>query len=202
VSAVEAIVGLIRQRTKSAGSPFVVAIDGRSGSGKSTIAALAAEAVGAVVVPTDDFFRAQTTDQDWDRKSAEQRAADALDWRRLRTEALEALREGRAARWHAYDFAAGPRPDGSYPMRREITTRAPEGVIILDGAYSSRPELLDLIGLTVLVEAAKQVRDRRLAAREAAAVLAVWHARWDPAEDHYFTRVRPPERFDLVVRTG
>ena len=29
--------------------------------------------------------------------------------------------------------------------------------------------------------------------------LAAWHALWDDAEAFYFTEVRPPSAFDLVV---
>jgi len=73
-------------------------------------------------------------------------------------------------------------------------------VILLDGAYSARPELADLLDLTILVEAPEPVRRERLAAREAPEALQAWHARWDSAEEDYFTRVRPPSTFDFVLR--
>ena len=74
-------------------------------------------------------------------------------------------------------------------------------MIILDGAYCSRPELGDLINLSVLVEAPDEVRRERLIAREGAESMSTWHAIWDDAEDHYFTHVRPRESFDLIVTT-
>jgi uridine kinase len=78
----------------------------------------------------------------------------------------------------------------------------PRAIIILDGAYSARPELRDLIDLAVLVEAPETIRHERLAAREESGFLARWHARWDSAEEHYFTVVRPPEAFDLTLTSG
>jgi uridine kinase len=182
--------------------PFVVAIDGRSGSGKSTVASMAAEATGAAVIPCDDFFAASVPGSGWDARTPAERASDALDWRRLRSEALEPLRAGRRARWRPFDFAAGPRPDGSYGLQDSATERLPKPVIVVDGAYSTRPELVDLVDFAVLVEAPVALRLRRLTAREDPGFLEQWRGRWEPAEEHYFTRVRPPSAFDLVLQNA
>ncbi len=186
-------------RARAADAPiFMISFDGRSGAGKSTLASVVSSALGATTVPSDDFFAAELSDSEWDRRTAEERANDAIDWRRLRRDALEPLRKGSLARWFAFDFAAGARPNGSYPMVTTATERAPSKLVILDGAYSSRQELADLIDLSVLVEVDPAQRQRRLAAREDAAFLEAWHARWDDAEEYYFGRVRPPASFDLV----
>ncbi len=189
----------INRRVAAGSRPTVVAIDGRCGSGKSTLAALLAPLVDGVIVPADDFFAAEITTGGWEARTPAMRAADALDWRRLRTDALEPLRAGRPATWHSFDFAAGARPDGSYGMQAEPIVRLPGPVVILDGAYSARPELADLLDLTVLVEVPEAVRHARLAAREDPQFLVAWHARWDAAEDHYFGTVRPATAFDLII---
>jgi uridine kinase len=189
----------IRARRGRVPHPFTVAIDGRSGSGKSTVAGQVARGLHAALVSTDDFFAAGITDEGWNGRSAEQRAADAVDWRRLRAEALEPLRGERSALWHAFDFAAGRRPDGTYGLRAEPTKVPANQIIILDGAYSSRPELADLLDYTVLVETAEPTRQARLAARENADFLTAWYLRWEGAEEHYFTQVRPTAAFHLVV---
>ena len=198
--AIDTVVAAVRARSVSA-QPLVVAIDGRSGSGKSTVAEAVAQAIGAVVVPCDDFFAASVTSEEWNRRTPEQRAADAIDWRRLKREAIEPLRTGRPACWYAFDFQAGPRDDGTYALQTTPTERAPKPVVLLDGAYSARPELADVLDLSVLVEAAPTTREARLAAREAADFLRQWHARWDPAEEYYFGHVRPPSAFDVVLQT-
>ena len=38
-------------------------------------------------------------------------------------------------------------------MKAEATTVDPASVIILDGTYSSGPQMADLVGLSILVEA-------------------------------------------------
>lgn len=79
-------------------------------------------------------------------------------------------------------------------------TRKPKPVILLDGVYSARPELADLVDLAVLAEAPNdRARRQRLIAREGEAFMNAWHALWDAAEDHYFSLVRPRSAFDLNV---
>jgi uridine kinase len=84
-------------------------------------------------------------------------------------------------------------------MATHVEQREPAPVIVIDGAYSARPELADLLDLTVLVDAPESVRRARLEAREEPAFLHAWHQRWDDAERYYFGQVRPIESFDLVV---
>jgi uridine kinase len=196
------VVAEIQRLLASGKRPLLAAFDGRSGSGKSSLAQVVADELNAALVPCDDFFAAQISNAGWDGRTAEERARDALDWRRLRAHALEPLLDGQEARWHAFDFGAGPHADGTYGMRQAYTRRAPSPVILLDGAYSTRPELSDIIDLSVLVEAPEVVRLERLSKREERDFLAAWHARWDDAEQYYFTEVRPQSSFDLIVATA
>jgi uridine kinase len=201
-TAANTIVAAIRQLMIDRATPILVALDGGSGAGKSTLALLIVEELGAALIQSDDFFAAEITDAEWDARSPKERARDVIDWRRLRVEALEPLRAGKPAKWHAFDFDAGVRPDGTYAMRSDYVERQPSAVIVLDGAYSTQPALADLIDLSVLVDVPIAVRHRRLAVREDRDFMAAWHARWDVAEEYYFTHVRPKSAFDLVVTTG
>lgn len=134
-----------------------------------------------------------------DARDAVERARDAIDWRRLRRCALEPLRAGETATWHPFDFESGERSDGSYGIALHAEQRTPTPVILLEGAYSTRPELADVIDLSVFIDAPKEIRHARLDARDPAPFLCAWHERWDAAESHYFTNVRPIESFDIVV---
>ncbi len=181
------------------GPPVVVALDGRSGAGKSTVAAALADRLRATVIPTDDFFAAGITDAGWEARTAAERARDCIDWQRMRWSALDPLLAGQPAAWHPFDFSGGRRADGTYAISPQTVRREPAPVIILDGAYSARPELDDVITLSILVEVPTAIRLARLAAREEPAFLAAWHERWDAAEDYYFSKVRPSAAFDFVV---
>ena len=197
-SALDTILAEIHRRMANGKRPFLVALDGGSGAGKSTLALLIAQELQAALIQGDDFYAAHISDAEWDTRTPEQKAADAIDWQRLRTEALEPLLAGKPAQWHPFDFEK-LRPDGTYPLRTDYVERQPADVIVLDGAYSSRPELTDLIDLAVLVDVPVEVRHEQLAARDPSDFSESWHARWDSAEAYYFTYVRPKSAFDLAV---
>jgi uridine kinase len=198
VGSIDDLISEIRVRAAAWPDVFIVSLDGRSGAGKSTLASEIVSTLDGTVIPSDDFFACELSDAEWDRLSPEMRADRAIDWRRLRRDAIEPLRRGSHARWFAFDFAAGTGPDGTYPMQTVATERSPNRLVILDGAYSSRPELDDLIDLSVLVKLEPAVRLQRLADRDDKAFREAWHARWDKAETYYFEIVRPPASFDLV----
>jgi para-aminobenzoate synthetase len=194
------IVAAIQRRLLRQSPPLVVALDGGSGAGKSTLAACVAERVDAAWIPVDDFYRTDIPDHHWDEIPVEARLDLIFDWRRLREDVIKPLLAGKPARWYAFDFVSGMRPDGTYGMQSEPTERAPADVILLDGAYTAGPHLADLVDLAVLVDAPVAVRHARQAAREDADFLRRWHALWDPFEAYYFTKVRPRASFDLVVK--
>lgn len=198
-TAVFTIANAIRQTLRHETPPILVAIDGGSGSGKSTLVRFVAQEIDAVVVPSDDFYAAHIPDAAWNKRTSAERAHDCIDWRRLRLEVLEPLLAGQTARWHPFDFAAGANPDGTYNYSAKYQEKKPNPVILLDGAYAARPELADIIDLSVLVDVPVATRHARLALREEADFLAAWHDRWDSAEAYYFSHMCPPSSFDLVV---
>ena len=173
-------------------SPIVVAVDGRSGTGKSTLSAWIAARVGATLVDQDDFYAGGNI-HDWRRLSPPEKADRVIEWRRVRDEVLQPLRGGLPARWHPFDWEA---MEG---LAAEPIMARPADIVLLDGAYSSRPELGDLIDLSILVVLADGVRRERLRQREGEAVIAEWHAIWDEAEEYYFGMVRSPHVFDMVI---
>lgn len=183
-------------------APVIVAFDGRSGSGKTSLALPIVEHLDAAYIPSDDFYAAEIGDDQWIGMTAVERVRDGINWRRLRAEALEPLVAGRPAEWHPFDFESGPLTDGTYLPSEQLRYVAPKSVVVLDGAYSTRPELADLLDFTVLVSAPEETRNVRLAKREGAAFLAKWHRVWHEAEMYYFSKVRPPSSFDLVVENG
>ena len=180
--------------------PIVVALDGGSGSGKSTIAEKLMRLTDVAIVPLDDFYQTVIPESEWPHKTVEQRLNGAFDWSRVRSEALEPLRAGRPGRWRAFDFMGGLGKAGTYNLKEEVTHAAPAPTVLIEGAYSASPPLRDLIDLAVLVEVQNTMRHLRTAARgDNAEFLATWHKIWDDVETFYFEHVCPPDSFDLVI---
>lgn len=189
----------IRRLLASHPGPIVVALDGGSGAGKSTLASLIASRAETAVITVDGFFSAHIPENQWDVFSIEERLQHVFDWQRLRECAIEPLLAGKPARWYAFDFESGLRPDGTYGMQTDPVELAPADVILLDGAYSAAPQLGDLVDLAILVDVSIEERHARQAAREDESFLERWHQLWDPVEEVYFACVRPKGSFDLVV---
>lgn len=197
---------MARLRSRSTtGTPLFVGIDGRSGAGKSTIAA-AVERVLAQenrdpqwvsVIEGDDFYSGGSAEA-WDHLTAAQKADWVIDWRR-QLEVLTSLRRNGIAQWHRFDWGSEDWDSETVPLAATPTITRMAPVVILEGAYSCRPELQGVLDLLVLLTAAHEVRRDRLIAREGEGYQADWQARWAAAEDHYFGTVMPPERFDLVL---
>lgn len=195
---------LLRERLADGGAPVFVGIDGRSGVGKSTLAAAVAASlaggevpVGVTVIAGDDFYAGGTAAR-WDRRTAEEKAAQVIDWRRQRA-VLEGLRDWGVATYHPFDWEADEWDQDPPPHADPPTTIESAAVVVLEGAYSCRPELHDLLQLRVLLDLPAEVRRAQLLAREGEAYRADWEGRWAEAEDHYFGATMPPAAFDLVV---
>ncbi len=182
----------LRRRLDGRTTPLVVALDGRSGVGKSTLAARIGTMLRAAVIDGDDFF-AGGDDEVWAARTPVERAEFGIDWRRLRAEALEPLISGRSAAWLPFNWETLAGFDAAQ-------RRAPSRLIVLDGAYSSRPELADLLDLTVLMRTDDDLRRQRLLEREGPSFMERWYAIWDEAESYYFGDVRPPSSFDVVLK--
>jgi molybdopterin-guanine dinucleotide biosynthesis protein A/uridine kinase len=171
--------------------PYVIAIDGASGAGKSTLAAALALRTGATVIDSDDFYSAHLPGLDQAAREAmsdAEAAASIIDWRRLRAEALVPLSHRRAARYAPLDWEAY---DGSLGAPKTVGAA---DVVIVEGVYSARPELADMVDLRVLLEVPADVRLRRLADQPDPVDRTRF---WDRAEQHYFSEICPPHSFDL-----
>ncbi|HEU4403777.1 MAG TPA: hypothetical protein VFS43_00560 [Polyangiaceae bacterium] len=168
--------------------PFVIALDGRSGVGKSTLARGLVEPLGAALVEGDDFFAGGVSVRD---DGPRERAGACIDWRRQRA-VLAALRSGRPARWRRFDWSAF---DGS--LESDDTLCDPAPYVVLEGVYSARPELADLLDLRIVLVVSDELRRRRLLEREG--TIGPWERQWHEAEDYYFEHIAPPSSFDLVL---
>ena len=186
--ATAAVTGAIRGL--AARDVVVVALDGFSGSGKSTLAHQLAEQLGGAVLEGDDFYRLMDDERRYGLSAVEGTGL-YFDWERLRDEALAPLRTGLPAVYSPYDWGSG---GGLSPQTVSV---GPASIILVDGVYSSRPELTAFIDLAVFVDTTQRVRDERIASRNHGNDR--WHTRWAAAEKFYFEHVRPPASFDLVV---
>ena len=150
-SADDAISLVQRLSEEKGGAPVLVAIDGHSAAGKSTLARTL-QRLEAQLVSGDDFHRVMDEEKRFSLDT-EEGYRRLYDWERLAAEVLGPLSNRQRARYRAYDWTTGAL--GDY---REVT---PYGTILVEGVYVARPELRGYYDAVLLVETPEQVREER-----------------------------------------
>lgn len=159
--------------------PVVIAIDGRSGSGKTSLAeALAGELSDATVVHLDDMYPG------WDGLAA----TPPL----LVAQVLEPTRRGEAAAFRRFDWEHGTFADSIAIPRTRF--------LVVEGAGSSVGMARRYADVRVWLEADTAVRKQRGLERDGEAYAPHWQ-RWADQEDAVFDADRTREHAHLVLRT-
>ena len=170
-------------------SAVLVALDGRCGSGKTTLAEQLAERFPqSITVHTDDFYLPPSRRvTGWEKIPCAN-----MDIQRLRDEVVAPARAGQAFSYQAYscreDAYLPPRPLGSAPL------------VIVEGSYSCHPTLADCYDLKVFVTCSKEEQARRLLAREGERYSG-FTARWIPLEEGYFAKFQIEQTVDFILDT-
>ena len=131
----------------------LVAIDGRSAAGKTSLAALLRESCGCNVIHMDEFFL--RPEQRTTQRLAQ--PGENVDHERFADEVLIPLARGEQFSYRPYDCktqAFGP------PIR--VT---PHPVTVVEGAYSCHPKLADSYDLTIFLSTDPQEQARRILKR-------------------------------------
>jgi uridine kinase len=186
---VRAACSLIEGRKRD-GERLFVAIDGGAGAGKSMLARGIQGRLGSVsILRTDDFFR-PLKEHPVARMAAEELYELYFPWNRMRDEALIPLHRGETAKYQRYDWST------DRPL--DWVSVEPAEIVLVEGVYSSRPELRPMLDATIFVEAPRAERLRRVLARDPNLV-GDWLTPWMTAEDWYFEHMRPQATADLAL---
>ena len=179
-------VGRLAQTQQS----VLVAIDGRCGAGKTTLAAGIRERIGCGVVHMDDFFLRP------EQRTPERLAQPGgnVDWERFLAEVLLPLKQGGAAAYRPYLCH-------TQSMGEPVILKQ-QGVIVVEGSYSCHPELWDSYHLHVFLDVSPEEQLRRIQARNGTETARVFRDRWIPLEESYFHAFPIAQRCELRFQTG
>ena len=171
------------------GRPLLLALDGRCGSGKTTLAAqLAARFSQSITVHTDDFYLPpQQRAEGWEHVPCAN-----MDLERLRAEVLTPAREGKPFFYRAYSCR-----EGAY---LPPVCCGPIPLIIIEGSYSQHPTLAAYYDLKVFVTCSPEEQKKRLRTREGERY-GNFVRRWIPLEEDYFTKYGIEAKADFEVIT-
>ncbi len=168
-------------------SRTVVAIDGGSASGKTTLSELLEKLYACTVFHMDDFFL-----------RPEQRTAERygeiggnVDWERFLAEVLEPLRRGEAVSYRRFDC---------HTMTLGETEQVnPRQLVIVEGAYSMHPELAGFYDLSVFLDVDPSLQKARILRRNGSQWAQRFFDEWIPREKLYFDETSIKQRCDLMI---
>lgn len=160
----------------------VIAIEGGSASGKTTLSALLGSVYDCNLLHADDFFL-----------RPEQRTAERLaevggnfDRERFAEEVVAALSKVSPIRFRPFDCA-------TRRLGEEIML-APKPLTVVEGVYSTHPDLGRYYDLAVFLDISPDYQRERVEKRNSPELARRFFAEWIPMENIYF------ERTDILSR--
>jgi len=177
----------ILKKAAACASPCIIAIDGRAGAGKSTLALELAFVLDCDIVRMDDFFL-----------PTELRTAERLDapggnvhYERFSSEVLPKLRCTESFVYQVFSCAE-MQLNGS----REI--RAGEYRIV-EGSYSMHPQFGNYWDVSVFCAIRPEKQLERIIKRDGPEYAEVFRSRWIPMEEKYFKVFDIVKKADIIL---
>ena len=167
--------------------PAVLAIDGGSASGKTTLGGVLAERYGATVFHMDDFFLRP------EQRTAQRFAEPGgnVDRERFLSEVLLPLRRGETVSYRRFDCAT--------MQLLPAVPVAPKRLVVVEGAYSMHPELAPYYDLSAFLDIAPALQRERILRRNTPEKARRFFSDWIPMEQKYFAAFGIPERCTLSI---
>ena len=170
--------------------PRLITVDGRCGSGKTTLAEKLRAVLQCPVFHTDDFVIPHA------RKTPERLAVPGgnEDVERIVKEVLEPFFGGREIRARKYNWHTDAFED--------LAPVPPCRLLILEGSYSNLPPLAARAALRVFLSVSPETQMERLRGRCSLEALQGFVDRWIPLEEAYLRAYHLPDKGCLVLKVN
>ncbi|MCQ1529292.1 uridine kinase family protein [Lutispora saccharofermentans] len=168
------------------GKEVIVAIDGNSGSGKSTFAARLGSLYDCNIFHMDDFFL--SPDQKTEERMRE--TGGNVDYIRFKYEVLDKLKKNYRFKYQIYDCSLG--------ILTDYINVCPKKLNIVEGVYSMHPTLCDAYDLKIFLGIDAETQRRRILERSGEHMLRRFLDEWIPLENKYFSDMNIVQKCDLI----
>ena len=166
---------------------IIVAIDGNSTAGKSSLAALLKSVYSCNVFSMDDFFL-RPIQRTPDRLSE---PGGNIDYERFKVEIIDALISGEPFSYRPYNCQ-------TMELSEPVPVN-PNSLNIVEGAYSLHPYLIGAYDIKVFMSIGEAEQKRRLSERSADLYDRFIHE-WIPMENKYFSYFNVSDTCDIVFK--
>ena len=169
----------------------IIAIDGRCGAGKTTLAQYLEEQTGATVFHMDDFFLRpeQRTPERFNTPG------ENVDHERFLFEVLEPLRKGVVELpYQRFDCK-------SQSLQESIIIK-PGKLCIVEGSYSCHPSLVNQYDYRIFMTVSTEEQMERIIRRNGAEAAKLFESRWIPFEERYFSVCTVEGQCDCTIDTS
>ncbi len=179
-------------QTPAKGRTKLIAIDGRGGSGKSSLAKLLLEASPDFQLLSVDAFPCLPTEHPFDPSGTQTH----INWKRLLDEALLPLIHGEDANFIRTPWWRGQAIGPSETVRAG-------GTVIVEGCYSLLRHLRDRYDLTIWVECQVETAIENAIKRDGEEIRKIWTDVYAKNEELYIQNHRPIDTADvLLINSG
>lgn len=166
---------------------IIIAIDGSSASGKSSLGKLLSKKYDANLFHMDDFFLAA-------KEKTEERLKQAggnVDYIRFKENIMDKLIKDEPFNYQIFDCKV-----------QELTEERkvlPKKVNIVEGVYSMHPLLIDNYDLKIFLDIDDDSQRERILKRNGMEMYRKFTNEWIPLENKYFDELKIREKADIVI---
>lgn len=174
---------------KNDGTPLVIAIDGRSASGKTTLANQLKIILNAQVIHMDDFFLplAMRTEMRYNE------AGGNVHYERFKEEVLPNLKKPNAFSYRIFDCKKKCF-NGNRMVWENSSWR------IVEGAYSHHRQFGNYADLKIFYDIDPAEQMRRINNRNGAHAAKAFQSKWIPLEEKYIRTFSVDKNADLIIK--
>lgn len=168
---------------------ILIAIDGKSTGGKTTLGKYLSKIYDSNLYHMDDFFL-----QGFQRtKERMSEIGGNVDYERFLKEVITPILEHKEVSYTPFDCS-------TFTLRYDKTLHLPHKRLnIIEGSYSQHPYFNNLYSLKIFIDIEDNKQLERLSLRENNDKLAKFIELWIPKENAYFKKYQIQEKSDIII---
>lgn len=166
---------------------LIMAIDGRSASGKSSLGKLLYEKYDCNLFHMDHFFLPA-------KLKSEERLNEAggnVDYKRFKNDIMDKLIENEPFKYEIFNCKV--------QALTEERSIIPKKLNIVEGSYSMHPMLIKNYDLKIFLDIKDKSQKERILSRNGIEMYKKFINEWIPLEDKYFSELKIRDKADIVI---